>query len=65
MKLADDGKIEVRACPYCGGDGLNPLYSANQGRCPVCHGKGRTAHCWNGDEFVPLNPDEVEQRVLI
>ncbi len=59
------GIAVVRDCPYCGGSGdcpgLSKYRQRKPTRCPVCYGKGRTAHRWDGDEFVPLDPDEVEQ----
>jgi DnaJ-class molecular chaperone len=55
------GEAVVRTCICCDGTGLDTRYDVPQpGRCPVCGGKGRTAHRWEGDEFVVLDPDEVE-----
>ena len=51
----------IRTCIWCGGSGKDPSYDVPRpARCPVCGGKRRTAHRWEGDTFVPLDPDEVE-----
>lgn len=53
------GEVVIRTCVCCDGTGNDSMYEWKS-PCPVCHGKGRTAHRWEGDTFVPLDPDQPD-----
>ena len=55
----------IRRCVMCDGTGKDQMFAVpNPARCRVCGGKGRTAHRWEGDTFIPMDPDGALQRAL-
>ena len=59
------GETMILTCAFCRGEKSDPRFADGKGKCPVCRGKGLTAHRWEGNTFVILNPDDHQQRTLL